>query len=312
MEISELTSRIRLTPDVLKIDAEKVSRQIESFIREKMKELQRDGIILGLSGGLDSVVVAYLSARSVGPDKVLGLYMPERDSNPKHGEDAKWVADELGIKFQVEDLTPVLYQLKVYDSLPIKYLPNRKLRGLAIRLGKYVREKISGRNLAAEHLVTKDKLVGRGIAYGHTKHMVRLAVLFRYAKLRNLLITGAANKTEYLQGIFTQWGCDGQADIMPIRNLYRTQVEQLAEYLGVPQRIIDKPADPDVMPGIENKGNLFGPFETLDLILHGLESGLSPEEMCEQFSREEISRVITQLENSKHMREGAYVPDLII
>lgn len=301
---------MRLTPDVLKIDAEKVSQQIEVFIREKIEELQREGIILGLSGGLDSAVGTYLCARSVGPDKILAIYMPDKDSNPKHGEDAKRVADELGIKFQVEDLTPALYYLGVYNSLPIKYVPSRTLRGLVIKFVKYTKEKIRKDSVTEYFVTTKNRLVARGAAYGATKHVMRLAVLFRYATLHNLSVVGTTNKNEYLRGIFVPWGCDGQADIMPIQGLFRTQIIQLAKYLGVPQRIIDKPGDTDVIPGIDDKEKIYGPFEMTDLILYGLEKGLSPEEMYDQFGQEKVDRIVAETKNARMMREPPYVPNL--
>lgn len=308
---------IKLTPDVLKLrDSGEVCRQIEAFIREKVKELRKDGVIFGLSGGLDSCVVAYLCARAIEPKKILGLYMPDKDSNPKHGEDARKVADILGIKFETINLTPLLQIQGIYDVYPINLLnllPGKRLKGWAMKTSKYLIEKITKRNLFIEsHQGSGDKFVAGGSAYAHFKRRQQMVITYLYADLENLLVVGAANRTEYLTGVFVKFGIDGLADIMPLLPLYKTQVKQLANHLGVPKDIIEKPADPDLFPGFTNKEKMFGKEETLDLILLGLERGLSPSEIvaAQRIDLKNVEKVQVLIDSSKHLRESPYVLDL--
>ena len=115
--------------------------------------------------------------------------------------------------------------------------------------------------------------VAKGAAYAIAKHRTRMVIVYQYAEVHNLMVAGAANRTEWLTGTFSKWGVDHCADVMPLLHLYRSQLECLAEYIGVPDRIRNKAADPDIMPGINDKGMLLGDFNTADHILYGIEQG---------------------------------------
>lgn len=300
---------MKLTAEALRIDPERISHQIEAFIRDKMMELYRDGVIVGLSGGIDSSTVAHLCVRSLGPDKVSGINMCEKDSDPtvRNEEDSKLVADSLGIKFETKDLTSTLQELGTYGLVPTRLLGSKKLAGRAFGIYHKVTKAV-GRDQYAGGL-SRNKLTARARAYASSKHRLRLAYLYLRAEAENLLVVGAANRTEYLTGFVVKGGVDSIADIMPIMGLHKPQVRQLAGYLGVPQGIIDKPPSPDLLPGIKDE-DVLGSYDRLALILFGLEKGLSPEEMGDQFGRKEVNRVIALMENSRHMREEVYVPDL--
>lgn len=306
----------KLTTEVLAIDPERVCIQIEEFIRAKVKELNRDGAVIGLSGGVDSALVAYLLVRSLGARKVLALYMPEKESNPIHGEDARIIADELGIEFKIVNLTPILEARGVYNIFPVKYfryLPTARMKGLAMRLATYFAEKITGKDLVAESYIgTNNKFVANSRAYLTAKHRQRLVTIYEYADRRNLLVAGAANRTEYLVGIFIKFGIDGLADIMPILPLYKTQVRQLARYVGVSEEIARKPADMDLMAGFDSKDREFGREDKLDLAVFGLENGLSPQEISDQlgFDIKKIERINVLMRSSDHMRRLCYYPQI--
>lgn len=301
---------MKLTAEVLKIDPERVCRQIEEFIRKKVGELQRDGVAVALSGGLDSSTVVYLCKRSVGPNRVLGINMPEKDSDPgtRNEEDSKLVADELGIRFERKNLTSILEELGVYGLIPTRLLGSKELAGLAFNLYYKVTKAVGRDQFARGLLGAENEFTAKGRAYANSKHRLRLVYLYLRAEAENLLVASAANRTEYLTGFFVKGGVDGVADIMPIQRLYKPQVRQLAEYLGVPKRIIEKSPNPDVLPGVKDK-DILGSHETLALILYGLESGVPLEELYAEFGQKEVERVSTRMENSRHMREGAYVPD---
>ena len=122
--------------DRLQLDPEATCTQIERLLQDKLVALKRDGILVGLSGGLDSSVVAFLAVRSVGRKKVTLINLPERDSKPIHRQHAALVAEALGVELQVRDLTPILEAVGSYDLLPLKYVPGRKARGWLVRLGE--------------------------------------------------------------------------------------------------------------------------------------------------------------------------------
>jgi NAD+ synthase len=291
----------------LHVDPETACRQIERLLQDKLQTLERSGILVGLSGGLDSSLVAYLAVRSVGREKVSLLNMPERDSKTIHRQHAALVARELGIELQVQDLTPLLESVGAYDLLPLKYVPGRRARGWLVRWAKSLVLRGEKEDLLAARLrPTGHSWLAKGNAYILTKHRARMMLLCYHAEIANLLVVGAANKTEWLTGTFTQWGCDQCADVMPLLHLYRSQLDPLAEYLGLPEAIRYKPADPDVVPGVEDKGELLGSFEQADAILLGLENGLDVDEMAAHFGPENVERVQTLYRLSAHMRQVPY------
>lgn len=295
--------------NLLMLDLEEEVERITRFINGKRRELNRDGVIIGLSGGLDSAVVAYLTRRSISPDKITLLYLPERDSKKIHKNDAYLIAESLEIELRIVDISQSLKVLGVYDLLPFRFVPGNNLKNILVKVGKAV-EKINQFNLLTARLKPKGgTLVAKGNAYGMIKHRMRMVMLYYEANIHNLMVIGAANKSELLTGTFSQWGCDQCADIMPIIHLYRSQVEDLAEYLEIPEKIRSKPADPDIMPGLESKEVLLGSFRELDLILHGLENNFSLEWLYIEFGKDKVKRILELLRLSEFMREAPYTLD---
>jgi NAD+ synthase len=190
--------------------------------------------------------------------------------------------------------------------LPLRFVPGRKFKDLLVQIGKKY-ESLTQENLLAERFAPKaESLVAKGNAYATIKHRMRMVMLYHHANIHNLMVVGAANKTELLTGTFSQWGCDQCADLMPIVHLYRSQVEELAKYLGIPPRILTKTADPDVIPGLSDKEALLGGFKQADLILWGLENQISSDELCDRFGGEAVNRIMELFESSRFMREAPY------
>ena len=288
----------------LQLDLQETCRQIEHLLKDKLRLLQRAGILVGLSGGLDSAVVAYLAVRSVGREKVTLINLPEQDSKPIHRQHAALVAEALGIELQVQDITPLLHAAGSYDLLPLKYAPGRRARGWLVRLGEaLILRRHNDDVLSARLHPQPHSLVAKGNAYAIIKHRMRMVLLYHHAEIANLMVVGAANKTEWLTGTFAQWGCDQCADVMPVLHLYRSQLEALAGYLGLPEPVRNKPADPDVMPGVKDKGRMLGSFAQADAILWGLENGQQVETLATNFGREEVERIQSLYELSAHMRQ---------
>ncbi len=300
----------------MKIETEKVALSLESFIREYNDKLEREGVILGLSGGVDSAVVAALCERALGPEKILALIMPEKDSKKEHIQDAFKFAGELGIEAKLVDITPYLERLGVYKLFPLdKFFSLGRLKGALVRKAYQFYERKTGKLPFLESLSGfKDKeyssYLAKGNAYYRAKHRLRMILLYLYGELENRLVVGAANKSEYKIGYFVKYGCDDATDIMPLRNLYKTQVRELARYLNVPARIIEKSPSPDVMPGLADDEEVIRiSYEKLDLILLALEKGWKISDIVKTLGveQDEIIYIKNLMQRSEHMRKN-YAP----
>jgi len=203
--------------------------KIISWIKRKVKESNSKGIVLGLSGGIDSAVAAALCSRALGREKVLALFMPCK-SNPEDIRDAKLVARQLKVRTRLIDLTGP------YESF-LKVLPRAK--------------KLAKNNL---------------------KPRLRMAALYYFANKLNYLVCGTGNKSELMAGYFTKYG-DGGVDILPIGDLLKRQVRQLARELGLPGKIIAKPPTAGLWKGQTDEGEMGITYDVLDEILSGILSG---------------------------------------
>jgi NAD+ synthase len=299
----------------MRIEPEKLSLSLENFIREYMERLEREGVILGLSGGIDSAVVAALCKRAVGSGKTLALIMPEKDSEEEHVKDALNFAKELSIETKLIDITPYLKRLGVYKLAPLNKIPFLgKLRAPLIkRAYQFYKRRTGETPFSASILGFRDKefsnFLKKRNAYYRSKHRLRMLLLYLYGELENKLVVGAANKSEYQIGYFVKHGCDDATDIMPLLNLYKTQVRDLALYLKIPPKIIEKPPSPDILPGINDEEAIGISYERLDLILLALEKGLDSPETAKflKIGEKECECVKTLMQKSEHMRK-IYAP----
>jgi NAD+ synthase len=227
------------------LDLPETEKRIRRFIKDYVKNSGADGIVLGLSGGIDSSTTAALSSLSVGGDRVLGLMLPESETyNPKDIDDAKLVAEKFGFRTQICDITTALESF--YEAVPIFDSADR-------------------------------------LCKGNVKARTRMIVLYYYANKLNRIVCGSSDKSETMMGYFTKWG-DVAADISPIMDLYKTQVRKLAAHLGVPDGLVAKPSTPALWPNQLAETELGIKYETLDLILHGLERFMTIEEIARQLS----------------------------
>lgn len=295
------------TRSALLIDPQQTINEIGSFIQDRFTKLNRKVAIVGLSGGLDSSLMASLAVRCLGKNQVKLYYLPERDSKPLHRRHATQLSQQLSVKLKVIKITPALRALRVYRLLPLSFFPGQKLKAWAVAyVKKQLLSRTDGEFLSARLTATGGFWVARANAYVSAKHRMRSVLLYKEAERSQGLVIGAANKTEWMTGTFTQWGCDHCADLMPLLHLYRSQLIPLAEHLGLPEEIIHKKADPDVLPGLDDKGKLLGSFKEADLILWGLENQIPLSDLEERFGKEKVNYIQTLVDNSAYYRETPY------
>lgn len=236
---------MNLTPTVLEMDFSETQKRICRFIKEYVENTAAKGIVLGLSGGIDSATIAALSSLAIGGENVLGLMLPEKENfNQKDIDDATTVADQFNISTQICDMTQTLNGF--YREIPI-FDP-------ADRLCK-----------------------------GNIKARTRMIFLYYYANKQNRIVCGSSDKSETMMGYFTKWG-DAAADIAPILDLYKTQVRKLALHMGIPKELALKPSTPGLWPNQLAETELEIKYETLDLILFGLERFIPLEEIAQQLN----------------------------
>ncbi len=309
--------------DILKIDCEGEINRICSFIQQQAASMRRDGIVVGLSGGIDSALSAALCVKTLGAEKVFGLILPEKESNPVSAEYAKKHADMLGIKTETIDITHILEEFGTYDkrdkiireifpeydnSYKLKItLPADLLSKDAFNFFTLKIENGNGNEKSAR--LKKDALNGI-VAATDTKQRTRMMHLYYYAEMKNYLVCGTTNKSEVMQGFFVKYG-DGGVDIEPLAHLYKTQVYQLSEYLDVIKEIIDRAPSPDTFSfQVSDEEFYFRiPYDKLDLLLYAWENNTVVSEVCEAMGlkEEQVKRAFRDFSSkynaTKHLRE---------
>jgi NAD+ synthase len=254
-----------LTAEALNLDWAEVDRRVCRFIKDYVARSKSEGVVLGLSGGIDSCTIAALSTRALGGNNVLGLMLFEKET--RRNEDvrhAELVAKEFGFKTETVDITSTLESF--YRSTPI-FDPKDRLKK------------------------------------GNVKARARMIYVYYYANKLHLIVCGSSDKSETMMGYFTKWG-DVAADISPIMDLYKTQVRKLAQYVGVPEEIVEKPSSPALWPGQLAENELGIKYEQLDLILFGLERFMRSEEIAAQLHVEKqlVDEVKRRWLSTEHKR----------
>lgn len=264
---------MKLDASVLNIDLVDTTRRATRFVREYVENSGAKGVVMGLSGGVDSSTIAALVSQAIGGDRILGLILPEEETRSQRDiEDATKIADKFGLKTQLCDITPVLGSF--YKAIPVFDRSDR-------------------------------------ICNGNVKARTRMIFLYYYANKMNMLVCGSSDKSETMMGYFTKWG-DVAADFYPIIDLYKTQVRQLAVYLGLPEELARKPATPALWPEQLAETELGIRYERLDLILHGIEMFVNPEEIARQLNvgRDFVEEVKKRWLASEHKRRALVGPKL--
>ncbi|HOV06570.1 MAG TPA: NAD(+) synthase [Anaerolineaceae bacterium] len=298
-----------LTTEVFQIDVARVAAQISEFIEARRSELHRDGALVALSGGLDSSTVLALTVRAMGAERVKALLLPEKQGNPEAVQYAHQVASWLGVETLTRDLTPILRSLGAYKSV-LPRIPTRRARAFAFQA--YFNQRSRNPFLQLAH-GEGNPLMRHGFAAINIKQRARLVMEYLVAEENNYLVVGCAHKTEDLVGLYVKFGVDDLADIMPLKNLYRTQTLMLAAYLGVPEEIRSRSPNPDIIPGVRDKYlDLLGvPAGKIDLVLYGLEHQLPAAVIADQtgVEVEKVTALRDLMNDTDHMRHPNLAPE---
>lgn len=292
------TGKKPFSRDILLLDnVEAVVESITNKLREDVfHTLSRKGGVIGISGGIDSSVCLALAARALGPDKVLGVMIPEKDSNPESEEFATKLATKLGVTAIKEVITPALEGFRCYErrdeavkQIFPEYDPKLWKMKIGIRQSglftslppMFTLTVIDNKGNQQEQLLPADAYL-KIVAASNFKQRTRMSILYYHAESRHYAVIGTPNKQEQDQGFFVKYG-DGGADIMPIGNLYKTQVYQMAEYLGVPKEIINRVPTTDTYPASQTQEEFFYqlPVETMDIFWFAFEKDYPAAEVAE-------------------------------
>lgn len=247
-----------------KISYPEIEDKIVAFISSKVSGSAANGAVIGLSGGIDSSLTAYLTVSALGKENVLGLLLPEKGISSKQDiDDAIEVANILGIDYKIIEISPILVSFS--SAIPV--------------------------------FDSKAKT-----ANGNLKARTRMCILYYHANLMGRMVVGTGNKTELLLGYFTKYG-DGGVDIEPIGDLYKTQVRSLSKYMGIPARIIEKTPTAGLWPGQTDESELGVSYEMADQILTMLvDEKKNISDIKSQFPPGIVDKLAARISSSGHKR----------
>jgi NAD+ synthase len=315
--------------DVLKFNnPAKVIDEIAEKIRKNMAEtLKRHGGVIGISGGIDSSVTLALATKALGASKVIGIMLPEKDSSEESKRLALKLAEKFGVQTLEEEITGALEGFGCYkrrDEAVARVFPEYNPIDFKMKIG--INQSGMTQNLPPMFLLTIVDKEGKNqskllpvkeylqiVAASNFKQRSRMSMLYYHAERLHYAVIGTPNKHEVEQGFFVKYG-DSGADIMPIAHLYKTQVYQLAEYLGVPKEIIERTPTSDTYSAEQTQQEFFFqlPFHEMDLIWFGYENGYEPAEVGKvlEKSEEEIKLIYNNF--SRKQKTTEYLRTLAI
>ncbi|MFO7526872.1 MAG: NAD(+) synthase [Ignavibacteriaceae bacterium] len=304
---------MKYTKDLILLDAAEVTESLSRQLRDTVGlKLRKRGAVIGVSGGIDSSVVLALCAKTFGPEKVFAVMMPEKDSSPESKDLAALLCDKFKVPYVLEDITDAVIGFGCYKRrdeavkrvFP-EYDPLKHKMKIVLKDDKEAKGKInifyliiifpdgkeeSFRLPLAEYLQI--------VASSNFKQRSRMSMLYYYADAKNYAVIGTGNKNEHEQGFFVKYG-DGGADVKPIAHLFKTQVYQLAKYLGVPDEICSRIPTTDTYSAEQTQEEFFFkvPFDILDRIWYGWEKGFSTDEIAKSLGmlNQEVEVIINDV-----------------
>ncbi len=300
-------------------EAERISVKLKDDI---LRILKRKGAVIGISGGIDSSVTLALAVKALGPEKILGVMLPEKDSSGESKELAIKLAKKFNVVTIEENITDALVGFGCYkrrDEAVSSVFPEYNPADYKMKIG--INQ--SGLNSFLPPLFSITIISNDGnekskilplkeylqiVAASNFKQRARMSMLYYHAERLHYGMIGTPNKHEVEQGFFVKNG-DGGADIMPIAHLYKSQVYQLAEYFGIPQEIIGRTPTSDTYSAEQTQEEFFFqmPYLEMDLIWYGMENKISPEEVGKILGKEKEDIILIYKNLSRKQKTTEYL-----
>ncbi|HWK65115.1 MAG TPA: NAD(+) synthase [Rhizobiaceae bacterium] len=308
---------------MLTIDAKEEAERIVTALRTQLRAMRRRGFVLGLSGGIDSSVCAALAARAVGPEQVFCLFMPENDSDPESLRLGRLVADTFGLEGEVETIGPMLEASGCYarrDAFIREVVPEygegwrsklviaNALTTAGYNISSLVVE--SPRGETRKVRLPASTYLGI-VAATNMKQRTRKQLEYYHADRLKFAVLGTPNRLEDDQGFFVKNG-DGAADVKPIAHLYKSQVYQLAQHLGVPEEVRRRPPTTDTysLPQTQEEFYFALPYDKLDLCLYALDNDVPAREVAQavSLSEEQVALVWADIAAKRKVAHYLHLP----
>jgi len=256
--------------DDLAINCDEITPKIHKFILETVEKTGLNGVTVNISGGIDSAVTLHLAVQALGPERVTAITIPERDVTPQRDiTDVMLHCKQLNLTCNTVEITPILHVMR--DILPGYDITDR-------------------------------------ITCGNIRSRLRMLIAYHHANIEGRLVIGTSNKTELLTGFFTKYG-DGGVDFMPLGDLWKYNIKQLARYLKIPENIIQKAPSPGFYDGHTDEDELGMTYDNIDLILYSFERGLTINEISQDLSIEEseVTRILNRVKANQHKRANPLI-----
>ena len=319
---------IAFAADALRLDAAAATDEITAAIRAQvLRRLRKRGVVLGLSGGIDSSVTAALCVRALGRDKVFAVLMPEKDSDPESLRLGRLMVDALDIGSAVEDIAPILAAAGCYrrrDECIRQLVPafgpgwgcKLVIAGALAHDGYNITQLVVQSPDGAQQKLRMPLDVYLGIvAATNMKQRTRKQIEYYHADRLNYAVAGTPNRLEYDQGFFVKNG-DGAADLKPIAHLYKTQVYQLAAHLGVPEEIRRRSPTTDTWSLAQTQDEFYFalPYDRMDLCLYGLDHGIAAVAVARaaDLSEDQVERVWRDIAAKRKATRYLHEPPLLV
>ena len=326
--LNRMATEETFTSDVLKLDCANETEKISNRLREILfKQLRKHGVVVALSGGIDSSVVGALCVQALGKDRVFGLLMPEKDSSAETLHLSRLIAEYLGINVEKRDITSILEMLGCYQYR------DEAIKSVIPEYGTGYRSKIVLPSLMDDEKYRifsvvvqspkgqqkKVRLSAKAylqiVAATNFKQRVRKMLEYYHADRLNYAVAGTPNRQEYDQGFFVKLG-DGAADIKPIAHLYKTQVYQMAEFLNIPKEICKCGPTTDTYSMSQTQEEFYFsvPYDKMDLCLYGRNHDVPPAQVAQVagLTIEQVQRVYRDIDNKRNATRYLHFSALLI
>ncbi len=301
---------------LLEIDAERTLDILKNYLRSLLKDNSIGGVSLGLSGGIDSSLLAAIAVESLGKKSVHLSYLYDQHSSRKQFHNALTISDWLGMDIEIRSIEQAMRERGIYSTIGMRITSfsgfiNRFLHNayrVIFKESPFISSLRMGHDISMQGI--PEGLGFRGIIRQpetgiNARHIYRRELLEEQAHSRGWLLTGAANRTEWQVGWFVKNGID-DLPIQPIKGLYKTQVRQLASCLKLPDAVIAQFPTPDMMRGITDEFALGMRYAKIDLVLDYLDGGLTKEDITEAGCNEEEIRWVRELNRMSQWKRGSH------